>query len=178
MSEYRVASRYAKSLLTLAHEDGVLEEVHRDLQLFLEVCKENRDFVVMLNNPIISHDKKSSILNRIFEGRVQKETMSFLAIISRKHREMLLPAIAEEFHKQYNEFHGIGMAKVTTVFPLDDSLREEFKNLTSNLIGKQQIELEETVDEDIIGGYLLKIEGQQVDESLRGKLKELALKFS
>ena len=178
MSEYRVASRYAKSLLNLAQERGVLEEVHDDLQLFRKVCEENRDFVIMLKNPIISHDKKTAILNQLFESRFQNETMAFLGIIAQKHRENLLPAIADEFHKQYNDYHGIGMAKVTTVIPLDDTLRQEFKTLTGGLVGKQKIELSESINKDLIGGYVLKVEGKQVDESLRGKLKELSLKFS
>jgi F-type H+-transporting ATPase subunit delta len=178
MSEYRVASRYAKSLLSLALERGVLEEVHDDLQLFRKVCDENRDFVVMLKNPIISHDRKTVILNKLFESKFQHETMAFLGIIAQKHREMLLPAIADEFHKQYNDHHGIGMANVTTVFQLDDRLRQEFKTLTGGLIGKRKIELSESIDKDLIGGYVLKVEGKQVDESLRGKLKELSLKFS
>ncbi len=178
MSEYRVASRYAKSLLTLSQERGVLEQVNQDFELFRKICKDNRDFVVMLKNPIINHDKKSAILNRLFEERFQKETLAFLGIIAQKNREMLLPAIAEEFHTQYNQFHGIGMASVTTVIPLDDSLRQDFKDLTSRLIGKQGIELAENIDKDLIGGYVLKVEGKQVDESLRGKLNELALKFS
>jgi F-type H+-transporting ATPase subunit delta len=70
------------------------------------------------------------------------------------------------------------MAKVATVFPLDDALREEFKGLIAHFTGKDDVELEEEVDEDLIGGYVLKFEGKQVDESLEGKLKELSLKFS
>jgi F-type H+-transporting ATPase subunit delta len=91
---------------------------------------------------------------------------------------MFLPAIADEFHRQYNVLRGISMAKVTTVFPLDETLRNEFKNLIGTYTGATEVELEEVVDDDLIGGYLLKLEGKQVDESLKGKLKELSLKFA
>ena len=178
MSEYRVASRYAKSLTTLAQEKGILDEIHQDMLSFLNICKENREFVLMLKNPIISNDKKSGILKTLFEGKVHQMTMSFFGIITQKNREMLLPLIAEEFHQQYNAIRGIRMAEVTTVFPLDESLRNEFKNLIASYTGATKVELEEIVDEDLIGGYLLKLEGKQVDESLKGKLKELSLKFA
>lgn len=178
MSEFRVATRYAKSLITLAEEKSLLEPLHHDMQLFLSVCKENRDFVLMLKNPVISKDKKATILRRLFEGKVHATTILFFEIITRKKREMMLPAIAEEFHIQYNMLHNIGMARVATVFALDDALRQEFKGLVTHFIGKDEVELEEEVDEDLIGGYLLKLEGKQVDESLKGKLKELSLKFS
>lgn len=178
MSEYRVASRYAKSLITLGQEQGVLEEVHRDILLFIDVCRKNRDFVLMLKNPVISNDKKFNIVQALFEGKIHAFTIAFFRIIIQKHREMLLPAIAEEFRRQYNELRGISIAKVYTVFPLDEYLRKEFKSLVRVYTGKQQVQLLEEVDEDLIGGYLLKVEGKQVDESLKGKLKELSLKFS
>ena len=63
MSELRVASRYSKSLITLAQDQGILEEVHSDMLMFLNVCRENRDFVLMLKNPIISNDKKARYSN-------------------------------------------------------------------------------------------------------------------
>ena len=178
MSEYRVSSRYAKSLITLAQEQGILEEVRQDILLFIDVCRKNRDFVMMLKNPVISNDKKNGIIQALFEGRINPITLSFFRIIIQKNREMLLPSIAEELRHQYNDLRGISMAKVSTVFPLDESLREEFKSVVRAYTGKKEVQLQEEVDEDLIGGYLLKVEGKQVDETLRGKLKELSLKFS
>jgi len=178
MSEYRVASRYAKSLITLAQDNSILKELHADMQLFSSVCEQNRDFALMLKNPVISNEKKRTILRSLFTGKVHDSMIAFFDIITRKNREMLLPAIAEEFHRQYNAIFNISMAKVSTVFPLDEELRKEFKGLITHFTGKDAVELEEEVNEELIGGYLLKLEGKQVDESLKGKLKELSLKFS
>ncbi len=178
MSEFRVASRYAKSLLDLAKDKSLLEELHQDMLLFSSVVNENRDFALMLKNPVIPNEKKADILNKIFEGKVHPVTLTFFDIITRKSREMYLPAMATEFHKQYNLLHDIGMASVTTVFKLDQPLREDFKELVTHYTGKTEVELEEEIDEELIGGYLLKLEGKQVDESLKGKLKELSLKFN
>ena len=178
MSVYRVASRYAKSLLDLAKGKSLLDELHKDMQLFSSVCEQNRDFALMLKNPVITNEKKASVLTKIFEGKVHPVTITFFDIITRKHREKFLPAIATEFHKQFNLLHNIGMASVTTVFPLDQTLRQDFKDLVIHYTGKAEVELEEEVDEELIGGYQLKLEGKQVDESLKGKLKELSLKFT
>jgi len=178
MSEYRVASRYAKSLVTLAQDQGVLEEVRENILLFRDVCRENRDFVLMLKNPVISNDKKFGVIQALFEGKIHPFTLAFFKIVIQKNREMLLPAIAEELRQQYNALHGISIAEVFTVFPLDESFREKFKNLVRYYTGTKEVLLEEEVDGDLIGGYLLKVAGKQVDESLKGKLKELSLKFS
>ena len=178
MSEHRVTSRYAKSLITLAQEQGLLEEVHEDMQLFSRICNENRDFTLMLKNPIIHNYMKLHILKEVFQGKVRAITTSFFNIITRKNREMLLPEITNEFHLQYNVINEISMAKVATVFPLDDSLRDEFKHLIRQFTGQRAVELEEEINEELIGGYVLKLDGKQIDESLRGKLNELKLKFS
>lgn len=178
MSEFRVASRYAKSLLDLAKDQSLLNELHKDMLLFSSVVEESRDFALMLKNPVITNEKKAAVLNKIFEGKVHPVTITFFDIIVRKSREMYLPAMAMEFHKQYNLLHNIGMASVATVFKLDQPLRQEFKDLVTHYTGKAEVELEEEVDEELIGGFLLKLEGKQVDESLKGKLKELSLKFT
>ncbi len=178
MSEYRVASRYSKSLITLAQELDILEEVRQDILLFADLCRENRDFVLMLKNPVISNEKKFGVIETLLKDRIHPVTLSFFRIIIQKNREMFLPAIAEELRHQYNALKGISMAKVYTVFPLDETLRQKFKSMVLDYTGKKEVQLQEEVDKDLIGGYLLKVEGKQVDESLKGKLKELTLKFS
>ncbi len=178
MSEIRVASRYAKSLITLAQERGELASIHKDMQLFAEICEENRDFELMLKNPIINHDKKLSILKELFKDRVNETTLSFFEIITRKNRERVLPLIAKEFHIQYNALKGVEMATVKTLHPLNEDQRSRFKSAITEATGMSSVELAEVIDEELIGGYILTIAGKQIDESLKGKLKELQLEFA
>ncbi|MGI9544490.1 MAG: ATP synthase F1 subunit delta [Cyclobacteriaceae bacterium] len=180
MSEFRVATRYAKSLLDLAIEQNALEDVHRDMQLFDQVCEQSRDFWLLLKNPIINHEKKLLVLEGLFKDKVHHMTASFFEIITRKNRESVLASIAKEFHRQYNVYKGVEEAVVTTTFPIDDQLRERFKEIVSQTDGTGDggVELEEVVDGSLIGGFVLKIGGQQIDSSVQSKLKELKLKFS
>lgn len=177
MSEFRVATRYAKSLIELADEKGVLEEVHDDMLLFTDTCKQNREFLLMMKNPIINNDKKQSILKAIFAGKVNQLTMAFFEIISRKNREEVLYAIAKDFHLQYNVYKNIVIATVTTTMPLDNQLRNEFKHIVKEIAG-MDVELIEKIDKNIIGGYILKIGDKQIDDSLHSKLQELKLSFN
>lgn len=177
MSDRRVASRYAKSLIELAEEKGILEEINRDMQLFLEVCEENRLFKLALKNPIIKNDKKLSVLKSIFEKKTNKLTILFFELISRKNRESILPEVAEEFHKQYNLLKGVVAAQVVTPFPLNDALRAEFRNLVKSRFNKEA-ELSESVDESLIGGFVLTVGDKQLNESLISKLRELHYDFT
>ena len=54
MSDIRVASRYAKSVIDLAIEKGCLDEVHTDMLLLANVCNENRELVSLLKSPIVN----------------------------------------------------------------------------------------------------------------------------
>ncbi len=178
MAESRAASRYVKSLLVLAVEQKVLDEVHRDMLLFSKVCEENRAFTVMLQNPVIKHDKKLQILEKIFKGKVHSLTIAFFEIITRKNRESILSGIAKEFHNAFNAYKGIGKATVITAVPLDAGLRSEFEKLVSHYSDQKQVELIEKVDREIIGGFVLNIGDRRIDASLNNKIKKLKLKFS
>jgi F-type H+-transporting ATPase subunit delta len=178
MAQSRVAPRYVKSLLGLAVEQNVVDQVHNDMLMFTRVVESNRDFKLMLTNPIIRHDKKREILERMFKGRVHNLTMSIFDILTRKNREALLADIAREFHNVYNEYKGIGKAVVTTAAPLDQKLRTDFENMVKHYSDKKQVELIEKVDKDLIGGFVLNIGDKQIDASIRSKVKALKLEFS
>lgn len=177
MSDFRAAYRYAKSLISLAEEKGVIETVHNDMLLFSKVVEDNKEFPRILKNPIINHEKKLNILRGIFADKVHPMTLAIFEIITRKNREAILPEIARSFHHQYNVIKGIEEAKVITTFPLDEKTREQFRAVVREKTGKE-VELKEEVNESLIGGYILKIGGLQIDESINSKLKELRLQFS
>lgn len=177
MADLRVASRYVKSLLGLAVERGVLEEVHKDMQLFSRVCKENRAFVSMLRSPVIRHENKRSILKKVFNGRVDDLTMGIIDLITKKNREPILPAMAEEFHNAYNAHKGIGKASLTTTVEADKELLKQMEEIAKILANKKTIELKTTVDGNLVGGFILNVGDRQIDASISSKLKKLKVKF-
>jgi F-type H+-transporting ATPase subunit delta len=178
MADSRVASRYVKSLLSLAEEQKALEQVNTDMQLFASVCATSREFTNMLKSPIVKHDKKLDILEAIFKAKVHKLTMAIIEMLTKKNREPLLPAIAIEFHNAYNHFKGIEKASVTTAFVIDDKIKAEMEALVRKLSSKKQVELLQKVDKSLIGGFILKVGDQQIDASIKSKLKSLKTKFS
>ncbi len=178
MADIRAASRYVKALLDLAVEKKVLDEVHNDMLMFSSVCVSNRDFALMLNSPIIKHNKKREILQALFKGKVNALTLSIFDIITHKNREPLLPSIAKEFHNAYNSFKDVSKATIITTVKLDPALKAEFEKMAMTLTVRKQIELIEKVDKEMIGGFMLKVGDKQIDASIKSKLKSLKVKFS
>lgn len=176
MHESRVASRYAKSLLDLAQEKGVLDQIEKDMAFFHKICQENPQLVRILKNPIINHEKKKKVLEQLLKGKVNEMTLAMFRIISNKNREAYLFYIAKEFLHQYRVLKGIEEAEVTTTFPLTDAQRTSFINMVAGATGKK-VELKEKINQEILGGFVLKIGDRQVDESVKSKLTKLRTKF-
>jgi F-type H+-transporting ATPase subunit delta len=178
MADSRAASRYVKSLLGLAVEKNVLEQVHQDMLLFAKVVEENHGLRLALNNPIIKHDKKREILEAIFKGKVNALTMAIFDIITKKHREPILFTIAKQFHHAYNDHKGIGIATVTSAIPLDAAVRNELLGIIKKINDKKEIELIEKVDPSLIGGFILNVGDRQIDASMKNKLNGLKVSLS
>ncbi|MCP9770901.1 ATP synthase F1 subunit delta [Lacihabitans sp. LS3-19] len=174
MSESIVAYRYAKALIDLANEQGVVKEVNQDMSFFEMVCQENDNFVAVMANPIVRHDKKLSILKKIFENKVNNVTFSIFKVLTKKNREKLIYPIAKEFQKLFNLQTGVQIVEVSSAVALTDTQRSQFSKIVADAIHKE-IKLEESVDESLIGGYVLRVGDTQIDTSVKKKLNELKL---
>ena len=116
-------------------------------------------------------------MKALFEKKVHKITISFFEIIIRKRREDYLYPIAEQFHNLYNLDQGIQETHITTTFELDAGLKNEFTKVANEISGKTP-ELVEHVDEEIVGGFILRVADQQLDSSIRTKLNDLRVKLT
>ncbi|MFZ4863109.1 ATP synthase F1 subunit delta [Sphingobacterium sp. Mn56C] len=176
MSVFKVASRYAKSLLDLANEQGNLEAVKEDIEQVAAVIKASTELQAVLQNPIIKTDKKQAILAALFGGKVRPEVIGFFDIMVRKGRSALVYATAVEFVREYNELKGIVKAEVISASPLSDKNLQELGNAIAQQI-QASILLTNKVDKSLIGGFVIKVGDKQLDSSIAGKLNKLERHF-
>lgn len=176
MSDQAVAYRYAKSLIELAEEKGITETIQKDMQLFDQVCNENRAFELALKSPVVKHFKKLEILKAIFKDKIDPMTLSIFQIITNKNREKVLPALATEYLRQYDVLKGVINAEVATVSTLNEIQKKEFIKLVASSTGKKVI-LTEKINPSLIGGYILRVDDKQIDTSVKKKLNDLKVSF-
>lgn len=176
MEGTRVASRYAKSFIDLTIEQGVLEQAYADMQSIVALCKANHDFVTFLKSPIIKTDKKLAALKEVFAGKLNKVTEAYIQLITNKKREVYLAEIAAEFLNQYKEKKKILTAVVTTASGIDDSTRKKVMEIVKGASGSEVV-LEEKVDANIIGGFIIRVGDKQIDASIANKLSSLKQTF-
>ncbi len=177
MPNPRLASRYAKSLLDLAIEKGKLEEVYADMQWLHSVCKSNPDFVNLLRSPVIAASTKKKIVEAVTKGHIGAMTDGFNALLIAKHRESNLPEILNAFISQYKAHKNIHIVKLTTASAIGNDVRNAIVEQVKKASGYDNIELEEKVDSDLIGGFVLQIGDKLVDASIAYDLKAISRQF-
>ena len=177
MPNPRLASRYAKSLIDLAIETGQLEQVFADMQLLQQICKGNRDFVNLLRSPVVKGDTKIKVVKAITTGKISELTDSFITLLIRKTRESSLPEISTAFISQYKQHKNIHTVSLTTAAAISDTVRNSIIEQVKKASGFDKIELEEKVNEDIIGGFVLQMGDKLVDASIAYDLKAIAKQF-
>ena len=173
MASYKVASRYAKSILDLSKEQGVVEAVAADMETLKGVCA-NREFTLLLKSPIVTIDKKQAIMKELLGGKINDLTLKFLNLLILKGRESVLPSISDEFINQFKILKKIKRAKLITAVKMDDAeintIRSSFQ---SWLAPGETMEITQKVDPEIIGGFILEMEDKQCDSSIRRKMSQI-----
>ena len=176
MTNPRLATRYAKSLLDLSIEQNQTDAVYADMKLLKSLMRSNPDFTALLRSPIISSDKKDKIIEAIIGNKVSKLTMLFAKLLTVKTRESNLPEIVTAFINQYNILKNIQTVKLTTATPISGELKE---SIVAKVKGSMDssVELETAVEEELIGGFKLQIGDTLVDSSILRDLNDVRRQF-
>ena len=176
MAETKVAGRYAKALIELAIERGVLEAVKNDMELLVHTCNANRELSAMLKNPVIHGYKKLAIMKQLFEKRMDKLSIAYIDIITKKSREAELEGIARQLVNLYKVNKGITIAVITSATALDAKLRADVMAILKNE-SNTGVELVEKVNKNLIGGFILRVGDKQFDASIAKNLRAIAKEF-
>jgi F-type H+-transporting ATPase subunit delta len=171
MNDSKISVRYSRALFESALEKKILGKVFEDMKFISEICciPEMKEF---LESPIIVPSKKIEIFHAVTGKSVDKLTLSFIDMVVRKERETFLPAMARVFIHETKEYNGITEAIMTTAVKVDDKIKKQVSDLIAGVF-KTKVELEEVVDSNIIGGFVLKIEDNLIDASVRTKLRKI-----
>ncbi|MFT7614254.1 MAG: F-type H+-transporting ATPase subunit delta [Parvicellaceae bacterium] len=172
MAGHRAASRYAKSLIELSQEKGQLDTVYADMELVSNTIDASHELKRLLKSPIIKGDKKFTVLDKIFASQTGEITSNLISLLTKKKREELLQFIAIDFIAKYKEMKGLVVANVTTAVALNDDTKANVLALIKKHVAGE-IELVETINPDLIGGFVVRIGDKMIDASILKKINDL-----
>ncbi len=171
-SELAIARVYAASLLELVVATGTVDVVHEQLRELVSCADKQPDFSTFLTSPIVGTNARSAAIEKLFRGRMEDALVSTLQVLNRKERLGLLPALGATFTELVQERKGIVEVHVHSAAPLTDAARDGLRKAVSTFTGKQA-ELNEVVDDSLIGGLVVRIGDQKFDLSVSSRLRRM-----
>jgi F-type H+-transporting ATPase subunit delta len=174
----QVAASYANAWFKQAQEAGLLEQAYQDALLLEQVVRKYKNFTKVLQSPIVPGDKKLAVFQQLFSARVHELTLAVFSMISKKRREAYLLSIVDKFLDIYRAHHQVQLASITTCCKLPADLVGHVKDMVKNWKSCQEVVLQEQVDPAILGGFVLRVGDQQLDNSLVSKLTKIKKAFS
>lgn len=178
MANYRVAKRYAKAFMEVLPTNKVKDAV-QEMKDVITLLRQNKNLHTFFKSPVISEDKKMSVSKELFKDFSQ-DTQNLVHLLIKNARIENLKEVAQSFIEQYRQREGIRRVIVTSAHPLAteqvQSIIEKVKDSLS--IDSNKIEIEQKIDESLIGGFILRIDDQQFDSSIKTRLNKIRQEFS
>ena len=172
MRDIRVAKPYARALYEAAIEQNALDVITNDVETFQELIEQSEELVQFINTPLMSPQIKSDTFQQLFSESMNPLTLNFFRLLALKQRERYLVAIMDAFTSIVDEASGSVIAKVTTVVPITQTQEHQLIQQLSAYSGKQ-VRLETETDEEIQGGFVVKLGDTVFDASVTTQLQRL-----
>lgn len=165
-----IAVRYAKALYELAQEKNLLDKVFQDIQSIAAILKRDTSLQNFLENPVVKGEQKKELLKSAFNDKVQPMVSSLLSLLVDKRRESFLFAICIAFIQIYKEKEGYSEVIFTTAMPAAEEAKSILQKQLSEKL-KMKVDLKTVVDENLIGGFKLRIDDMLMDKSIATQLE-------
>ncbi|ADL08743.1 ATP synthase F1 subunit delta [Thermosediminibacter oceani] len=163
---------YAGALFSVAKETGKVEEFKDQLYLMRYAVKNSTAFRDFLHHPGIKRQEKKRVISDVFSGILAPEMMNFFGLVIDDGRQNFLDDIYREYMEFYRRYKDYRIARVITAVELTSDEEKDLKATLEKVFGKEVV-LKKEVDPSIIGGMVVRIGFQVIDDSIKSRLEEL-----
>jgi F-type H+-transporting ATPase subunit delta len=168
-----IARRYAKALVQLGSEGGLVDRFREELAGIDTLFAGNAELRAVFSNPAFTADQKKEIMQGLVEKSKCSELVgNFLLLLVDKNRVAFLDQIVHTYEKLADEHSGIIRPVIRTAFSLDDSQVASIQVALEKKSGKKVIP-QVTVDKGLMGGLVTQIGDTAFDSSVKTQLKRI-----
>jgi F-type H+-transporting ATPase subunit delta len=169
-----LAGRYASALFDLARDQRQIESVGNSLDALNQALADSKDFNELVTSPLVSREEAGKAFDAIApQLKLDPITANFLGVLARNGRKNQLQPVIRAFRRLASEHRGETTAEVVTARPLNDDQLAQLRAQLRTRAGRD-VNIDATVDPNILGGIVVKLGSQQIDASIRTKLNRLA----
>ncbi len=169
------ARRYAEAAFEIGRADGTLEAWERDLGRLRDALGDE-ELRSLVEHPAVPFADKERVVRRVV-GDVTPEALNLVLLMVRRGRPGAIGRMVDHFASLVRRHRGISLAEVRTALPLEESQRVAVLDRLHELTG-DEIEINEVVDESLIGGITVRIGDRLYDASVRNRLERLRARLT
>jgi len=166
-----IARRYAAALYQVSAEDAAVKEIEDELAAVAIGTSDEPEVRRFLAHPLVPRETKSLFLETAFP-ETSGSMKNFLELLIRNHRETYLDLIYDEFVEIRTAADGMIQVTVTTAQTLSDEDRGRLTERLEKALSRP-VQLEERIEEDLLGGVRIGAAGHVIDGTIRARLREL-----
>lgn len=174
----QVLEPYAAALMSLAQTHNLTEAIGNDMRALLDLLKESTELQALLANPFIKADAKKSIVDQIVGDQVHPYTRNFLKLLVDRRRILFLEGICQQYLAILRKLNQIVLAEVTSAIELNEAQQQAVKERVKAMTNASEVELDLKLNNELIGGVIIKVGSQVIDASLRGQLRRIGMSLS
>jgi len=177
MNEGLIATRYAKALFEFAQKAGQTELVYGEANSVLQAFAATKPLGEVLANPSVSRSDKRKLLVACAGEQPSTAFLRFVELITDNEREKQFRVIMLKFIDLYRTKNNIRHTRLATAIPLDTATEERIVALVQKTLGGS-IELQTSVERDLIGGFRIEVDCHRWDASVSGALRKIKQEFA
>ena len=171
MKGSRAAVRYAKAVFSLANESEMTSKVYDDMLFYINFCSNDKSFSDMLANSVINTKSKHEIILSL-NNNLSDLSKNLIALLISNKRLSILVDVCNAYKSLYEAANNMIKAVVVTAVPITDSIKQTAL-LKINSISSKKVEINNIIDKNILGGFILRFDGKEYNASLSNKLQKI-----
>ena len=176
MRDETIAKNYAEALLTLANKAHAPEEWGGMIRAVASAIESNITLQRFLAAPQVSGVEKQVILAKALEGQVPPLFIKFLQKLVSNRRQLLVADIAAAYSDLLDSAAGRVHARVTAARAMSDADRDALAAQLTKVL-KKTVVPHVTVNEQILGGVVVRVGDTVMDGSVRRRLETVRAKM-
>lgn len=170
----KLAARvYGDALFQLAAEKQKTEEFYEEAEFLTAVWKRYPDFARLVSHPQISRENKNRMIEAVFKGRISEDMIGFMQVVIRKERYQEFLMILRCFIDRIKAYKKAGAAYVASALELTDEQKKSLEAKLKEVTGYESLQMYYSVDEALIGGLVIRVNGMVLDSSLRTQMNRM-----
>ena len=166
-----IARPYAKAVFDLAQENDAFDAWTSALEQ-LAAISSDADFSALVSDPRVDASKVTELLTDLAKDSLPEGGANFVNLLVQNDRLESLSDINVQYVDLVAKAKALVNAEVITAMPLTADQKSSLATALEARLGLK-VELQETVDADLIGGAVIKAGDLVIDGSAKGRVEKL-----